>query len=171
MTKKDFFRIVIKLFVFSACIQTFFNVVKNILNVLSSGITSADTFLYSVIINVLVIIVLLFFLRFVVTKPDFIINFFKLDKNFDDDKIVIGDFSSAKLLNLGLFTVGVYFIITSLGSLISNLYLLSGDSSVLQNPYFKDVWSKQELITSIVNIIIGSILVVYRRNIAVYFDK
>jgi len=122
-------------------IQTVFSLIKTIANSLTSEIR-----FYLIIVNLVAILAVLLLLKFVITKPDFIINLFKLDKNFDDDNIILGNLTSQKLLNLGLFTVGVYFVITSLSLLISSVFLLSGDSSIMQNPYFKHIWSKQEFI-------------------------
>ncbi|WP_300669554.1 hypothetical protein [Soonwooa sp.] len=173
MTKKDFFRILIKLLVLSAFIQNFFGLLTNIANIFSSSseFSFGGSLLYPIIINVLIGGFFLWLLRLVILKPDFIINFFKLDKNFDDDNIVLGNLNSEKLLNLGLFTVGIYFVVTSLSSLISKLFLLSGDSSMMNNPYFKDIWSKQELVISIVNMLVGLVLISYRKNITTYFEK
>ncbi len=122
-------------------IQTVFSLIKTIANSLTSEIR-----FYLIIVNLVAILAVLLLLKFIITKPDFIINLFKLDKNFDDDNIILGNLTSQKLLNLGLFTVGVYFVVTSLSTLISNVFLLSGDSGIMQNPYFKHIWSKQEFI-------------------------
>lgn len=166
MTKKDFFRIFIKLFALFAFIETVFSLVKTIANSFTSEIQ-----FYLIIFNLVVILGVLMLLKFVIAKPDFVINFFKLDKNFDDDNIVLGNLNSEKLLNLGLFTVGIYFVITSISSLVSSMYLLLGTTSMMQNPYFKDIWSKQGLIISLVNLLVGLLLIVYRKNITTYVEK
>src|SRR5690606_24645189 len=98
-----------------------------------------------------------------------IINWLKLDKNYDNKEININNFNSKNLIILGLFIIGGFLIIENLTSVISYLYY---DFKTNNSNYpLPKSDNKMELLISSLNLILGFVLVIYRNNIAKYFEK
>ncbi|MBP7173464.1 MAG: hypothetical protein KBA33_05245 [Cloacibacterium sp.] len=94
---------------------------------------------------------------------------FKLDKGFENDKISIQNFNSVNVLILGLFVIGGFLILENITSLISSLYYAFKKSN---NPMFPISENNSlTLAFSTMNIILGCILIIYRKNIAKYFEN
>jgi hypothetical protein len=118
MTKRDFFRIIIKLFGLYALILTVFTYIpRNI---------SYVTFQFEPIVllwifgaSVLIILIYVLLIR----KTDLIINLLKLDKGFDDDRIEFGNFNSQKIIQLALILIGGFMIIDYLPDFLQYTYL------------------------------------------------
>jgi hypothetical protein len=89
MTKRDFFRIMIKIFGLYMVISTIFlaipgNISWIFMNIDLTGI---------IWITAVVIIIILLFL-FLIYRPDKIIGWLRLDKGFDDNDIKIQNFNT-----------------------------------------------------------------------------
>lgn len=120
-------------------------------------------FLY-LVISVLVTIVCFYFL---IRYSEKIIDFFKLDKNFDNAKISINNFDTKNLLTISVFIIGIFMIINNLIPLISGLYYEFEKSN---NPAYTDNILNPALNPAL-NIILGSALIIFKKNIAEYFEK
>lgn len=109
MTKRDFFRIIIKLFGLYSLILTVFTWIPSNLPFFTYGFELVPVLL-------VLALTLLSFLMFyiLIIKTDAIITFLKLDKGFDDPNITIGNISSDKVLMLGIIIVGGLLLIHSL---------------------------------------------------------
>lgn len=157
MTKKDFFRIIMK------CLGLYF-IVYILFSILPSNITfvlmAPDI---SGIIWIILVIIVILIIAFILFKPDIIIKLLKLDQGFDEDRIDLPNFNSEKILKLAIMIIGGIIIIRYLPefmtrSLVATKVLIGGENPdyiLLKYNSQKDTiyW-----ITSIVNLIIGFIM-------------
>ena len=65
--------------------------------------------------------ILLFVL--LIRKTDLIIDLFKLDKGFDDEKIMFENFDGVKIIQLALLIIGIYLIIYYLPEFLQYAFL------------------------------------------------
>ena len=118
MTKKDFFRIVIKLFGLYALILSIFTYIPfNLGYVTYQFQPIALLWIFGVLALIILIFVLL------IRKTDLIINFLKIDKGFDDDRIELGNFNNQKIIKLALILIGGFLIIDYLPRFLQYTYL------------------------------------------------
>ncbi|RBP27033.1 hypothetical protein DFR65_11211 [Oceanihabitans sediminis] len=118
MTKRDFFRIIIKLFGLYSLILTVFNYIPS-----NIGYVTYDfeplTLLW--ILGATAIVVLIYI--FLILKTDRIIDLLKIDKGFDDERIEIGNFNSDKILKFALIIIGGFLIIDFLPNFLHYTFL------------------------------------------------
>lgn len=117
MTKRDLFRIVLKLGGLYFIITTFFNTLPGM--VLFINDTAAQPL--NLLLFIIIIILFALFFAMLIFKPDILINILKLDKNFDDDFVIMKQPSSSNILQIGIIILGVFVIIKQLPLLITNL--------------------------------------------------
>jgi len=123
MTKRDFFILIIKLF-------GLFSLVTSLFSVLPGNISFAlghfDTFMVIWIIIALVVIVGLFVL--LIFKADKVVNILKLDKDFDDERIEMGNLNPTSIIKLALIIIGGLLIIDNFPAVLSHtLFAFKGD--------------------------------------------
>lgn len=118
MTKRDFFRIIIKLFGLYALILTVFTYIPS--NI-SYVILQFDLFTLFWIFGFTVLTALIYIL--LIRKTDLIIDFLKIDKGFDDDRIEFENFNSQKIMQLALILIGGFLIIEYLPDFLQYTYL------------------------------------------------
>ena len=168
MLNRDFFRILIKIIGLYFFIQVIFSVLPSQISFLGFDTDfsrNIKTLIYIFLIILLSIGILYFLIRF----PDKIIDLFRLDKGFDSNKISITNFNSINILTIGIFIIGGFLIIENITSLITSLYYEFKNSN---NPMFPK--NENNIFTlgfSAINIILGYILIIYRKNIAKYFEN
>ena len=168
MLNRDFFRILIKIIGLYFFIQVIFSVLPSQISFLGFDTDFSrkiKTLIYIFLIILLSIGILYFLIRF----PDKIIDLFRLDKGFDSNKISITNFNSINILTIGIFIIGGFLIIENITSLITSLYYEFKNSN---NPMFPK--NENNIFTlgfSAINIILGYILIIYRKNIAKYFEN
>ena len=96
-------------------------------------------------------------------------NLFKLDKGFDNEMISIKNFDSKNILTVGVFIIGVFLILENITTLISSLYF---ELKNFYNPIFpKENKNGLNILFAALNIVLGSALIIYRKNISEYFEK
>ena len=101
MTKKDFFVLMIKLFgLYWIVVSLFSGLTQNFL-LLSNGIDGLSFlwFMMLVAVDVGIFAALVFY-------ADKVAGLLKLDKGFDDDKIILGNLQTGQLIKIGVFVVG-----------------------------------------------------------------
>lgn len=152
MTKKDFFSLLIKIFglysltvfIFSVLPSNFIFVIENID---AAGI---------VWIILIVAVTFLIFL-FLIYNPNRIINWLKLDKGFDDDRIDFQKFNNTNILKLAAIIIGGVLLIQNVPSFLS--YTLFAFKSSIGNEFNKvNFGGLKDYIhwgTSFINILIG----------------
>jgi hypothetical protein len=165
MTKRDFFRIIIKLFGLYFFIQIIFSVFPSQTYIYFSTIDNSDKIVV-IIYSLFVLFISLGILYFLIKNPDKIINFLRLDKNFDTETIDIKNIASSNLIVLGLLIMGGLLILENITYLFSNVFYKFKNN--LNNT--EDNNGMNLMITSL-NIILGILLIAYRKNIAQKIDK
>ncbi|MBL7885201.1 MAG: hypothetical protein JNJ52_00505 [Flavobacterium sp.] len=166
MTKRDFFRLIIKIFGLYSLILTVFTVIPN--NI-SNLLYQYDIRMIAVILAIMCISVGLFFV--LLFKTDSIITILKLEKGFDEEKMDIGNLNSQSILKLALILIGGFLVLDYVPSFLFELvnafkYKVSDASSI--EGYSVDYFG---LSTGIINIVIGFLLVMNYKSIAHFLDK
>lgn len=117
MTKRDFFRIIIKLFGLYSLILTVFNYIPS--NISYVTFNFEPMLLWGFGATALVILIYIF----LVLKTDRIIDLLKIDKGFDDERIELGNFNSEKIFKLALIIIGGFLIVDYLPHFLQYTYL------------------------------------------------
>lgn len=118
MTKKDFFRLIMKLFGLYALIQTVFGYIpSNISYIFYDFDASIFFWILGATLLVVAIFVLLIF------KVDLLINWLKLDKGFDNERIDLNNFNGINIIKLAIILLGGVLIINYLPDLLQTSYL------------------------------------------------
>ncbi len=99
MTKKDLFRLIIKILGLYFLITTAFGIFPTILTFIQSWKFFLET--SSVLGNIVIILLLSIFLIY---EPDKIIDWLKLDKNFDNNKIELEKLGAEDILKIAIIT-------------------------------------------------------------------
>ena len=131
MTKKDLFRIIIKIFGLYLAIATLFSTIPN--NI-SWAIQGFDV--NGIIYTLLATGITLFLFITLVFNPDKIINWLKLDKGFDHDEIIIKQFSTDNILQLAIILIGGSLMIEYIPIFLSHSYFAFKTSA--QNSFLSD---------------------------------
>ena len=119
MTKKDFFRIIIKLFGLYWLVSTLFTTFPGYVSMIMMNVDAMQ--LIGVSISAIVVILIFIFL---VYKPDLIISWLKLDKGFDEDRIEFQNFGIESILKLGLIIIGGMLIIFNIPNFLSQAFFV-----------------------------------------------
>ena len=121
MTKKDLFRLIIKIFGLYFMISSMFSILPFIIESVTTLIDFNVQFDYSGFIwtmfNIAWIILLFVFLIY---KPDLIVKWLKLDKGFDDDRIDFQNFNTANILKLAMIVIGGLLLIHNIPIFLSS---------------------------------------------------
>ena len=163
MTKRDFFRLLIKIFGLYSLIIAVFNILpQNLSFVLTYPVVESLVFL-SVILMVLVLL-----LVFLIFKSDLIINWFKLDKGFDDERIEFGKIRSYTIVMVSVIIIGGIMLVENIPSFISNLYY-TFKSDISGNEISDD--SYIILGTSFFNLLMGYLLLVNHKKLGLWIKQ
>ena len=168
MTNRDFFKILIKVVGLYFFIQVLFTFLPSQLGFLSSNKDSSGMFgtiLYIAIIILFIVALLYFLIRF----PEKIIDLFKLDQNFDQQKISINNFNQKNILTIALILIGGFLVIENISTLISGLYFVFRKSVDPMFPMSDN--SSINLVIPALNLLLGGILITFRKSISNYFEK
>lgn len=113
MTKRDFFRIIIKLFALYSLILTVFSWIPSNL-----VYTVYDLELLPIlgVLGFTLLAILIYY--FMIKKTDQIIDFIKIDKGFDNPNIELGNLATDKILMLGIILIGGLLLISNLADFI-----------------------------------------------------
>jgi hypothetical protein len=154
MTKKDFFRLVIKIFGLYSVISIIFSVFpSNIFMVLND----IDFVGILWIIGSLLIVGLLF--AFLIYKPDKIISWLKLDKGFDDDKIDFQNFNNTNIVKLAVIVIGGIMLIKNIPAFLSHtLFAFKSSAGGYDNIFTFTLKDYIYWATSFLNIIVGYLM-------------
>lgn len=165
MTKRDFFRVLIKIFGMYSLVLSIFTVIpQNISTILFQfDMMMLVIILASTMITLGLFLILLF-------KTDFIIDILKLDKGFDDEQINLGNLTNESIFKLALIIIGGFLIIdytpTLLFDIVNAFKSKSTFSSIEGNSvnYF-------DIVVSVINILIGYLFIANYKSIAQFLNK
>lgn len=118
MTKKDFFRIVLRILGLYFLAMVVFNYLPSIV-VFFHSLPFLSLILAIVVVSLFAYIFLLLIL-----KPDPVIRIFKLDKGFDDDALSAKRIEFVNLLKIAIIATGLFLIISHLPTFLTHLLFL-----------------------------------------------
>jgi hypothetical protein len=165
MTKKDFFRIIIKILglyfvisiIFSALPRNFFFVIDKI-----------D--LTGILWSIVTIIVTIFLFVFLIYKPDKVIHWLHLDKGFDEDRIDFQNFNIQNIIKLGMIVLGGFLLIKNIPVFLSNTFFAfkssAGNDMNSNLIRYGSLWNYINWGTSFLNIIIGLLVLTNYNSIS-----
>lgn len=167
MTKKDFFRIIIKLFGLYWLISSIYSI--GTIGYFSTFSTSDFTSLSFSLLFITIFIALFVVL---IHKADTIIRLLRLDQGFDDDRIDFQQFGIDNLLMLGIIIIGGFMILDNIPTFINQSYL---GFKILFSPQ-KDIMQLQNQSTfhwfvSGTKIILGYLLLTNYPTVSKYLLK
>lgn len=167
MTKRDFFRILIKLAGIYLFAQTIVSIIPAYINMM--GYMSMEPLL--LIFILLSAIVVLAVCSLLIFSPTSIINWFKLDKDYDDPQVEIKNIDMLKILEVGIIIVGGLLLVWSIVPLFMDIvtYLISFIS--YNSTWSTDSSSIKEIISDIVYLSVGYLLLTNYKRIALFLSK
>lgn len=164
MTNRDFFRLMIKLFGLYQFLLVVFTFLPTNLQLLFNNFFSISSFVSIALLTFFTLGVYYLFIK----NPDVIINFFKLDKGFDQYKITVANLSSDTILQIGVVLIGGFLIVDNVGFFISSFITYFKISFMKES--FESLQNFQNLVLHGINLILGFCLIIYRKQIAEKFQ-
>ena len=172
MTKRDFFRIIIKLFGLYSATLAIFSLLPTYIGYAINEFDLITVFLAigSLIIIVLLLIALIF-------GADKIINVLKLDKGYDEERIDFGNLKEINILKLAIIIMGGFLIIDNFPVFLNHCILhlkdqvsRNGNDGMLNAFTYEQVNYFQFAISAI-SILIGYLMITNYTNIAKWLSK
>ena len=160
MTNKDFFRLMIKLFGLYQFLLLIFTSLPSNLQLIFNDFFSISSIITLILITLFILAVYYVFVK----KPDLIIDFFKLDKGFDNNEITVSNLNSDTILQIGMVLIGGFLIVDNFGYFISSFITYFKISYMSENLESLKIF--ESLILGGANLIIGFCLIIYRKQIA-----
>lgn len=151
MTKKDFFRILIKIFGLYSLIISIFTLLPNSISYLSMSFDLLGVIWILIVISMICLVYV-----FLILNPDKFIDYLKLDKGFDDDLMNIGNLSSHKVIMLGSIIIGGFLLVESIPGFLYYTYNAFKASAGMDTLVPKE---NLRWFTSFINMIIGYLLI------------
>lgn len=156
MTKRDFFRIIIRLFALYLLLLTVFNFIPTNVSYLTYDFTVWPIL---IILGSAVLMMLLFI--FLLRKSDTVIDVLKLDKAFDDERIEFGNLGSLEIVKIALIFIGGFMILDYLPEFLHYCYLgfkkeiSSTGLSPFEAPGLSEYWDYFRWFVSGINLLVG----------------
>jgi hypothetical protein len=150
MTKKDLFRLIIKIIGLFLILSTLFTVLPSSITWL---IMKPD--IYGIIWILFITIVILSFFMFLTFKPDKIIKWLQLDQGFDSDKIEFQNFNIEHILKLAVIVIGGILLIDNIPAFLT--HTLSAFQWSIKNVFYGSQDNFKWLM-SFINILVGYLM-------------
>jgi hypothetical protein len=166
MTKRDFFRLILKIFgLYSLVLSLFSFIPQNISNFyfMKDEVLMLLVIFASFFLQIALFVILLY-------KTDFIIDKLKLTKSFDDDQIIIGNLNTESLYKFLILLIGGFMITSSFPNLLMDLineFKLRISNSPFSNYESNYFWTGIKFL----NLLIGYILLTNCKSIAKFLNK
>lgn len=166
MTKRDFFRLLIKIFTLYAVIISIFTLFPQLFlwNQIFDTVTSGLIFIGSILLLVAFSILL-------VKYTDYIINFLKLDKGFDEETIILGNLNNEAILKIAIILIGGFMMVENFPKLlmdILNEFKFKAANQYIQEGHDVDYfWFGVQFL----NLLFGYLLITNCKAIAKFLDK
>lgn len=157
MTKRDLFRLLIKIFGLYSIVTVLFS---SIPSQIIFALNSFDILSIAWLLLLLIVTIGLFAL--LIFKSDKLVSILKLDKGFDEERIEFQNFNSQSIVKLAVIIIGCILIIKNIPSFIS--YTLLAFKSSFNNDLTRNVIKFTHLnqyvywISSFLNIFIGYLM-------------
>lgn len=167
MTKRDFFRLVIKLIAFNAVLSTVLVLPIQFFNIHHLNL---DEFFQIVGITLFAILVMTALIYLSIKYTDKIINFFMLDKGYDTDKIDVNSINSLQIIRLVIIFVSATLIVNNLPNIFVEIIKVFKNSAY-QNNLIEDSSRYLGIYIRITSVLLGIILLFNSTKIAQILDK
>lgn len=165
MTKRDFFMVIIRLFGLYILILFLFNIISNVLQMTFSWDIYSLLWIFLSVILIVGAFVLL------ILKTPKIVQWLKLTKDFDEDRMNLGSLSESGIIKLGTFIIGGFLIIDNIPFFLNEV-IFHFKNSFGGIPFgLLDPKEKYEWIISGSKIILGIIFVANFTYVANLFQK
>ncbi len=173
MTKRDFLRLIIKLFALYSLILTVFSFIPANISYITQQF---DIFIALLILGVAAIIGLIYVI--LIKKTDKIIDALKLDKGFDEEHIHMENFNNLNIIKLATLLVGGFLIVDYFPEFLNHCFF-AFRRSVSNN----DFWGSVDEVVygtridyfnwaiSVMNLILGYILITNYHRISTWLIK
>jgi hypothetical protein len=168
MTKKDLFRITIKIISVYSVIFTFLSLLENYISIIYNqfySITTLWVIMYT-LFNVFVFSILFF-------KTDKIISFLRLDKGFDSDNISLEKLDTESVIKIASVIVGFLLIIENISEFASHMFY-SFKYSVEPKLHIDNSYTKEDYLRWTVcglQILIGYLIILNTGKISKWLNK
>lgn len=124
-------------------------------------------FVFIILGSILLAIALFLILLF---KTDFIIDKLGLDKGFDDDKIILGEFKNEQIFKFAIILIGGFLILDYFPNVLFEMINIFKTKSSSNSIYGYEV-DYFNFIVGIINIMIGLIFITNYKHISSFLDK
>jgi hypothetical protein len=163
MTKRDFFRLIIKLFGLYSLIFSVFTILPRSISMMYGSVLSG---ILLITISITIIVAIYYFL---IIKCDKVIDILKLDRGFDDDRIEFEKFNSKNIIKLAAIILGGFLLIKNIPLFLIGTFqaFKFHMSNSIDNQFI--TFTKQDslnLTVGFINIIIGYFLLTNYRWIS-----
>jgi hypothetical protein len=151
MTKRDFFRVLTKLFGLFIFIEYLFE-----------GIITNFSFFYMdsepivVMISIVVLLIWAGLFLVIMFKTDTILDMLSLDKGFEDERIDLGEMKASGLMKIGLIVIGGLLVINNIAPMFYHIFYAFKAEI---NDYLIQSQINTPLSMLIMKVILGAILV------------
>lgn len=166
MTKRDFFRLIIKVFgLYSLVLSLFSLIPQNI----SNFYIMKDEFWVILVVLASFLLLAVFFI-FLLYKTDLIIDKLKLTDSFDDDQIIIGNLNLDSIYKFSIILIGGFMLVDNFPNLLMDLineFKLRTSNYTIPNYETNYFWMG----VNFLNLIIGYLLITNCKSIAKFLDK
>ena len=172
MTKRDFFRIIIKLFaLYSASIAIF-----SLMPTYFGYAINADGWI-SIILAVASFLLILAVLITLIYGADKIIDLLRLDKGFDEERIEFGKLKEINILKIAIIVIAGLLIIDNIPYFLNQCYLAFKDKvstkgmDGMLNSFTYEQADYFQLIVSAISLLIGYLMITNYTNVANWLEK
>jgi len=166
MSKKDFFRIIIKIFgLYSLVLSLFSFIPQNISNIY---VLKEELWMLFVVIGSFFLLIALFLI--LLFKTDLIIDKLKLTESFDDDQIIVGNLDIDSIYKFSIILIGGFMVVDNFSNLLMdfiNEFKLRISNSTIPNYESNYFWMG----VNFLNLIIGYLLITNCKSVAKFLDK
>ena len=119
MTKRDFFRIIFKVFGLYFMVLIIFNYIPTAISYLSFQVDAFGLLLILLLGTIFSVGLFIMLIR----KTDNIIEWLKIDKGFDDERIEIGNFNGLNIVKFALILIGGFMFLDFVPNFIYQSFL------------------------------------------------
>ena len=172
MSKKDFFRVMIKVFGLYSVIVTVFQLLPTVVSYIGyqEGFSTIFYFLIPTLFLVALFLILIF-------RADKIIDWLKLERGFDTKDINLGNLSPKKLVSIIIILIGGWQILSNISFFLVHGFL--GFKEMVQTKGIEyslfnsnaQMFNLNEWIISAINLTIGVVLISNYQNISKWIQK
>ncbi len=174
MTKRDLFRVTLKLAGLYFIITMLFNSLPSLIVFVTN---SNENMLFGLLMMLFGIFIFLSIFAILIFKPDVIINILKLDKNFNDDEIRIKQPSFVNMLQWGIILLSLSVLLKHLPMFITNvlfafkLFVIDSGKDISNQLQYGMLTNYTDWSIKIVALVISLLMLTNSKSIANYIIR